>query len=249
MAEAESVLRASALTLGYGGPTVLENVDLEVRAGEFWFLVGPNGSGKTTLLRAILGLLAPLSGELWVHPGYAGGAGTAFVPQRSQFNDTLPTSVREFVLLGLAGLRPGRAAEAARLEHALEQVGLRGMERRDYRSLSGGQRQRALVARALVRQPRLLILDEPTTGLDWSATAALMRFLVRLRHEEALTLLFVTHDLHSALAHATHVALLHDRRVETGAPAELLTAERLRRSYGIPIDLAPSGLSLREDGA
>jgi ABC-type Mn2+/Zn2+ transport system ATPase subunit len=247
MGEAETVVRASALALGYGGPAVLEDVNLEVRAGEFWFVVGPNGSGKTTLLRAILGLLAPLSGELWVHPGYAGSAGTAFVPQRSQFNDTLPTSVREFVLLGLAGLRLGRAAEAGRLERALEQVGLRGMERRDYRSLSGGQRQRVLVARALVRQPRLLILDEPTTGLDWSATVTLMRFLAQLRREEGLTLLFVTHDLHSALAHATHVALLYDGRVDAGAPADLLTAERLERSYGIPIDLRASEFPFREE--
>jgi ABC-type Mn2+/Zn2+ transport system ATPase subunit len=227
--EAEVVVRASELSLGYGPSAVLHGVSFEVGAGEFWFLIGPNGSGKTTLLRGVLGLLRPQSGVLWVHPDLRNAA--AFVPQRSLWSESLPTTVREFVGLGLAGVRLGRADQAQRMQGALARVGLERLERADYRALSGGQRQRALLARALVRGPRLLVLDEPTSGLDLGAQATLMEFLERLHGEEGLTLLFVSHDIRLARAYGTHAGLICDGRLETGRPRELLTTAQLERAY------------------
>ena len=163
-----------------------------------------------------------------------------FVPQQCSTNPTLPTTVREFVRLGLVGIRaesgraggspcPGRSAI----------VGLGGMEGRDFWSLSGGQRQRALVARALIRRPRLLVADEPTSGLDLSVETALYESLAELNRTERLTVILVTHDLAVAARYGTHLALVHDGRVEAGTTHEILHPGRLAQAYGVPIEVSP----------
>jgi ABC-type Mn2+/Zn2+ transport system ATPase subunit len=225
------VLEACGLTLAYDGRAVLTDVDLTVHAGDVWFLLGPNGAGKSTLLRAVLGMLAPRAGTLRLHPTLAGRATTGFVPQRCELNPTLPTTVREFVVLGTVGLPGGD--ERARLGWALDHAGLAGMERRDYWSLSGGERQRALVARALVRRPRFLILDEPTNNLDPGAEEALLALLADLRRDEHVTLLIVTHDLRIAARYATHVALVADGTVLAGPRDVVLTQANLTRAFGV----------------
>jgi len=226
-------LKTSGLALGYGDRTVLAEVNLEVRTGEFWFFLGQNGGGKTTLLKAVLGLIAPRAGHLWLHPQLGSRAATGFVPQHCALNPTLPTTVREFVLLGLVGVRVSREGRADRLSWALEKMGLAGMAAHDYWSLSGGQRQRALVARALVRRPTLLVLDEPTSNLDLSAEDALLRLLVALNKEQQQTLLFVTHNVAIAARYATHVALLHSGKVLAGPRQSVLTPDNLTQIYGI----------------
>jgi ABC-type Mn2+/Zn2+ transport system ATPase subunit len=238
MDDSPTVLSVSSLSLGYGRHTVLSGVDLEVREGEIWFLVGPNGSGKTTLLRAMLGLLPPRSGSLHRDPERASRRNTGFVPQRCDLNPSLPTTLGEFVRLGAVGLHLSAGDLEDRLQTALGQVGLGGLSRADYWSLSGGQRQRALVARALVRRPRLLILDEPTNGLDLAAEEALLHFLVSLNRNEGVTLIFVTHDLRTAASHATHVALFGPERVEAGPRGIILTEENLSRAYGVAVEIA-----------
>jgi ABC-type Mn2+/Zn2+ transport system ATPase subunit len=210
------VLEARRLTLAYDGRAVLANVDLTVRRGEFWFVLGRNGSGKSTLLRAIVGTLPPRAGALVLHPELARRERMGYVPQRCDLSPALPTTVREFVLLGLVGSRARRGDERDRLEWALARAGLAGMARRDYWSLSGGERQRALLARALVRRPSFLVLDEPTTHLDPEAEAALSALLADLNREERLTLLVVTHDVDLAARHATHVALVEAGTVRAG---------------------------------
>jgi ABC-type Mn2+/Zn2+ transport system ATPase subunit len=225
------VIEARGLALAYDGRPVLADVDLAVRRGEFWFLVGPNGAGKSTLLRAIVGMLPARAGTLRLDPEHAGREHTGFVPQRCDLNPALPTTVREFVLLGTVGLA-ARRDEAARLDEALERSGLRGMAMRDYWSLSGGQRQRALLARALVRRPRLLLLDEPTNNLDPGAEEALLSLLARLNADEGLTLLVVTHDLRMAARHASHVALVAHGRVRAGTRETVLQPEALREAFG-----------------
>ena len=145
------IVKMIGLCLGYGQRTVLQQVSVQIRSGEFWFLLGPNGEGKTTFLRAILGMIRPQAGQLWIHPELGQREHIGFVPQRCDINPTLPTTVREFVLLGLVGIHTDRKDEALRLEWALDKVGLGRFEGKDYWSLSGGQRQRALVARALCR--------------------------------------------------------------------------------------------------
>lgn len=224
------------LTLAYGRRTVLEDVTLEVRRGEFWFFVGPNGSGKTTLLKAILGVLEPRAGELSLDPILAPRDRIGFVPQRCDLNPSLPTTVREFVLLGLVGLRVHRSDERERLAWALAKVGL-AMASRNYWALSGGQRQRALVARTLVRRPSLLILDEATTGLDVATTEEFLQTVTELNQADGLTILFVTHDLTLATRHATHVALFAGGRVTAGLGRDVLSRENLQRAYGVPVEV------------
>ena len=243
MEHTDPILRATALSVGYGPRVVLEDVTLEVRLGEFWVFLGPNGSGKTTLIRAILGALWPRAGQLWLHPDHARRERIGFVPQRCDINPTLPTSVREFVLLGLVGIRADNQDRVERLNWALDKVGLAGLEHKDYWSLSGGQRQRALVARALVRRPSMLILDEPTNGLDLSAEDAFLRSLATLNHEEAVTVLFVTHDIAIAARYATHLVLFHSGSVESGSREKMLNRAALERVYGVLVDAScdPSG--------
>lgn len=243
MEHAEVILKATGLTVGYARRTVLEHVTLECRKGEFWFFIGPNGSGKTTLIRAMLGIVRPQAGELWFHPDLARREGIGFVPQRCDLNPALPTTVREFVILGLVGIRLGAKETTERLEWALLKVGLEGMARRNYWSLSGGQRQRALVARALVRRPGLLILDEPTNGLDLSTEDSFLRLLADLNREEHLTLFFVTHNIAIAARYATHLALFRSGSVESGPCEHLLNRTVLERVYGVGVEVTrePSG--------
>lgn len=238
LADHEIIVRTAGLRLGYGQRTVLAQVDVQIHAGEFWFFIGPNGEGKTTLVRAILGMIRPQAGELWVHPELGQRERIGFVPQRCDINPTLPTTVREFVLLGLVGIHANRGDEAVRLGWALEKVGLGGLEGKDYWSLSGGQRQRALVARALVRRPSVLILDEPTNGLDLAAEDAVLRFLAELNRKERQTLLFVTHNLAIAARYATHIALFHAGGVVSGPRQEVLNRQTLERIYGVAVEIS-----------
>lgn len=238
MSDIAPLLRAAGLSAAYGRRTILRDVNLEIGRGEFWFFLGPNGQGKTTLLRCFLGMLRPRSGELWRNPSLEGHQGIGFVPQQCDLNPNLPTTVKEFVLLGLSGIRCARREQVERLAEALQKVGLEGKQDNDYWRLSGGQRQRALVARALVRRPNLLILDEPTSGLDLSAEESLLRFLCDLNQKEKLTILCVTHDLPLAARYGSHFALFHDGIVIAGSKEQVLHKENLDRAYGLPVGLA-----------
>jgi ABC-type Mn2+/Zn2+ transport system ATPase subunit len=238
----DAVIEARGLVLGYGGRAVLSDVSITIRPGEFWFLLGPNGAGKTTLLRALLGVLSPQAGELALHPDLAGRGRIGVVPQRCDLNPSLPTTVREFVLLGTVGARTPRREEQARLAWALEHAGLAGMERRSYWALSGGQRQRALVARALVRRPGLLILDEPTSNLDPAGEDAFLRLLGELRRTQALTLIFVTHDVEVAARYGTHLALVSAGRVRAGVARDLLAPDVLHDVFGVAMHIFPDPL-------
>lgn len=233
------LLRASGLRLGYGRHVVLDGCSLEVKRGELWCLLGSNGAGKTTFVRTVIGLLPPLGGSLWRNPQAATPAHIGFVPQRCELNRSLPTTIAEFVSLGMVGLATSRLAE--RLDWSLRCVDLGDMQQQSYWSLSGGQRQRALLARALIREPRILILDEPTTGLDPVAEANLLQRLDELRQERRLAILLVTHDLNLARRHATHVALFEGGKVAAGAAAEMLTGERLREVFGRDLEAAMVG--------
>jgi ABC-type Mn2+/Zn2+ transport system ATPase subunit len=231
----EAVVTAEGLALGYDGHPVLTGVDWTVRAGERWFLIGPNGGGKTTLLRAVLGLLSPRAGRIVLHPELACRERIGFVPQRCEFNHSLPITVREFVLLGTVGLGLRRAEAAAHLGWALAQASLDALARRSFWALSGGQRQRALVARALVRRPTLLVLDEPTNHLDPAQERALLELVVGLNAEDGVTMLFVTHDMALAARWATHVALVFEGRVVAGTAAEIFDRADLRTVLGVDV--------------
>jgi len=220
----EPLIEAHALTLAYDGRPVLRDAAFTVRSGEFWCVLGPNGSGKSTLLRALLGLERPMSGTLRLHPERARRDRIGFVPQRCDLTPTLPTTVREFVLLGTVGLSLSRADVPARLVWALERVGLEGGARRDYWTLSGGERQRALLARALVRRPTLLLLDEPTTYLDRDGERLMLEVLGELERDDGVTLVLVTHDERIARRYATHVAVLGEQTLTAGDRATMLAS-------------------------
>jgi ABC-type Mn2+/Zn2+ transport system ATPase subunit len=237
--EQDTVISVRGLALGYRRRTVLTGVDLAVRSGEFWFLLGPNGTGKTTLLRTLLGLVPPLRGELELSPELARRDRLGFVPQRCELNPALSTRVREFVSLGFVGTRIPAAQRRENLRWALLHSGLEGLERADYWSLSGGQRQRALVARALVRRPGVILLDEPVGGLDVASEEVLLRELSHLNRDHRVTILFVTHRLAIAARYGTHVALFHAGTVAAGPREAVLRREAIERVFGLSVELQP----------
>ncbi|MEO6025922.1 MAG: metal ABC transporter ATP-binding protein [Candidatus Binatia bacterium] len=249
MTNGDVLIRARDLALGYGPDPVVRGVHLEIRAGEYWFLVGLNGTGKTTFVRSLFDLVPPAGGTLWIDPERAGRERVGFVPQRCALNPSLPTTVRELVVLGLVGLTLSTAERKDRLATALAEVGLGGREHHDYWSLSGGQRQRVLLARALVRRPNVLVLDEPETGLDPAAEERLLDLLAQINRERGVTLLSVSHDLENVRRYASHVALFRDGTIHAGPVAEVLTHANLERTYGVPFgESSPSGGSAKPFG-
>lgn len=220
------------LKLGYGSKTILANVNLEVRAGDWWFIAGANGSGKTTLMNSLLGLVEPLGGELFRPGGRRAAEMIGFVPQRCEFNNTLPVTVDEFVLLGLTGMRVSRGEERERLLRALALVGLTGKGDERYWTLSGGQRQRALLARALIRRPPVLFLDEPTNELDVRARRNFLRLLERIHQDEGVTILLVTHQIELVEEYGTHAIIISDGAVMAGEKKKVFTKENLGRLFG-----------------
>jgi zinc transport system ATP-binding protein len=218
----DALIAARDLALGYDGEAVVRDVTLTLKAGEYWCLIGPNGCGKSTLLRGLLGLLPPRAGALDVAPRLRDHARIGYVPQRGELNSALPTTVRELVELGLVGSHVPRRERSGAVRAALAEVGLAELATRSLWSLSGGQRQRALLARALVRRPELLLLDEPTEGLDVATQQALLATLDSLHRSVRLSLVVVTHRLEIARERADHVALFANGRVLAGPRDEVL---------------------------
>ena len=198
------------LRLGYGSNAMHPCPDFTVGAGDYLSIVGPNGTGKTTLLKCVAGLLKPLGGTLALAPGLSDG-GIGYLPQQGPYQRDFPASVREVVQSGcqaLRGLRPFYTrAERRRAAEAMERLDISALAKRCYRELSGGQRQRVLLTRAMCGDCRLLLLDDPTTGLDRDATADFYR-LLREINAGGMTIATVTHDHSAALASATHVLTL-----------------------------------------
>jgi zinc transport system ATP-binding protein len=222
-------LRFAGVEFGYShGPPVLRDVDLDVRAGEFLAIAGPNGGGKTTLLRLALGLERPAHGrvELFGEPAdrFHDRARLGYLAQRAQLGVQAPATVREVVAAGRSVLKPfGRLGPADReaIDRAIERVGLTAHAGRPLTRLSGGQQQRAFIAKALVADPKLLALDEPTSGVDVEAQDALAELLAQLHRELGVTILYVSHEF-GAIEHvAERLVLVRERIVFDGPPAAL----------------------------
>ncbi|MBJ3763492.1 metal ABC transporter ATP-binding protein [Maribius pontilimi] len=204
-----------------GARQVLDHVSLELRRGEIVTVVGPNGSGKTTLMRTILGALAPVSGRVTRHPDLRIG----YVPQRLSIDATLPMNVARFLSL------PRRQSPQT-VAAALADADLSGMQDRPVATLSGGQLQRLLLARALLDAPDLLILDEPTTGLDQPGAAAFYRRIEAIRDTRGCAVLMVSHDLHVVMAASDRVICLNGHICCHGAPETVASAPEYRALFG-----------------
>jgi ABC-type Mn2+/Zn2+ transport system ATPase subunit len=226
---ASAAVEISNLTVAYGGTLALDSVTLTLPAGAIIGLIGPNGAGKTTLLRAILGTVKPAAGTV------TASGRVAYMPQLGTAAWAFPLNVTDVALQGSyrrAGwLRRPSSTERGRADAALAAVGMREQARRQIGELSGGQRQRVLLARALVQEGDLLLLDEPLSGADAATEASFIERL-RLLRDDGRTVLISSHDLGWASAHCDLVCLLSRRVIAFGPPAEALDAARLAEAYG-----------------
>jgi len=207
---------------------VLSDVDLRVEEGEFVAIAGPNGGGKTTLLRLALGLERPERGRvlLFGEPArtFHDRARIGYLAQRTRIGVHAPVTVRELVEAGRTPLRPlgrVRAEDREAVAEAIERVGLTQLARRPLTRLSGGQQQRAFIAKALAARPKLLVLDEPTTGVDVEAQEALAALLDRLHNELGVTILYVSHEFGAVEHFVQRLILVRERIVFDGPPSEL----------------------------
>lgn len=215
------------LSLGYEGQSVLNHLNLHIRAGDYLCVLGDNGAGKSTLLRGLLGLLPPLAGSIERAAELKRGA-VGYLPQQTRAQRDFPATVEEVVLSGCLNQKGRRffysAAQRSQALMNLGKLGVLELRGKSYRDLSGGQQQRVLLARALCAASRLLILDEPVTGLDPAAAQDLYKTLTYLNKKEGMAVVMVTHDLRPALRDAGTV--LHIGRGGTflGTPAEYLAS-------------------------
>ena len=214
----ECVIDIRALDFSFRGQPVLEKISLTVNAGTTLGIVGPNGGGKTTLIRLLVGLLKPTAGTIRIGgmlpvEAVRRGDVVGYVPQNAQTTGSIPLTVRELVRLGLAGktgmFRPDRKEDVAFADAVLDRVGLTDLADERVASLSGGQLQRLYIARALAPKPRVLLLDEPTTGIDPASQQRFTELLGELKHDFGLTIVFVSHDLRAVSAISDRIACLN----------------------------------------
>jgi ABC-type Mn2+/Zn2+ transport system ATPase subunit len=223
----EPIITFNGLAIGYDGRAVLSGISLAIARGSFTAILGTNGSGKSTLLKTLLGLQPVIAGKIQI----AAPAVFGYVPQATQFDPLFPLTGFDVALMGVYGrVRPARFSSRAEREfvhdclHATAADDFAGQK---FSKLSGGQKQRVLIARALATKPDVLVLDEPTAGVDAAATHALLEFISQIHAKRKLTILLVTHDLPLVRKHAQQVVWLHQGKVLRGATAELLNRERM----------------------
>jgi ABC-type Mn2+/Zn2+ transport system ATPase subunit len=220
------------LTCGYGHGVVLDHVEFAVNPGEFVGIVGPSGSGKTTLLKAILGSVRPVHGTVNRSTNKVG-----YVPQVESVDWNFPVTVLEVITMTKARWWPRITThERDRANDVLERLGLGGLADRHIRELSGGQQQRVFVARALFHEPDLLVLDEPTSGVDVNTRHEVLHLLADL-HEQGTSIVLTTHDLNGLATHLPRLVCLNRRIIADGHPSEVITSSILEATFGAPMEV------------
>jgi manganese/zinc/iron transport system ATP- binding protein len=236
-AETKTAVRVEDLTVAYGDTPVLWDVDMEVPPGVLMAVIGPNGAGKTTLIKAIMGIVQPVAGyvSIFGKPYLSQRRLVGYVPQRNSVDWDFPTSVLDVVMMGRYGMlgwlrRPGRAERKAAIE-ALAKVGMTDLANRQISQLSGGQQQRVFLARALVQDARVYLMDEPFQGVDATTERAIVTILKEMR-SEGKTVVVVHHDLQTVPEYFDWVTLLNVRCVASGPVKEAFIDRNLRLTYG-----------------
>lgn len=253
----QPIIRFDHASFGFPGVIALKDLTLTIGAGEFIGVIGPNGSGKTTLCKAVLGLMAPFEGHLHIfdcaceelrchHKAKIG-----YLPQKGVVDRNFPITVLETVMMGRYGAmglfrRPGKADRKIAME-ALAHVGMERHNGTALGQLSGGQQQRVFIARALAQQPQVLLLDEPTTGLDITTQHNVIELVEHLHQELGLTVVLVTHDINMIRTRVDRLVLLKTRLYAAGLPAEVLKADILRDVYGKDLVITDKDLIIVED--
>ena len=196
------------LAIGYEGKTVVQNINLSVKKGDYLCVIGENGAGKSTFMKTLLGLLSPVSGKIEFHDGLKKNE-IGYLPQQTEVQKDFPASVREIVLSGCqnrCGLRPFYNREEKEYAYQMmEKMQIIHLEKRCYRELSGGQQQRVLLARALCATRKILLLDEPTAGLDPKVTKEMYQLIYELNQRDKLTIVMISHDLRASLTYSSHI--------------------------------------------
>ncbi|MFA6035058.1 MAG: metal ABC transporter ATP-binding protein [Myxococcota bacterium] len=246
------LVKLENVEIGYGR-ALMRPLSLSIGKGEWWGVVGPNGAGKTTLVRTMLGLVPAVSGKV-EYP--SGRPRFGYVPQRHSLNPAFPLTVFDVVLMGrYPGLKTGRAPDNKDRDLAMKAVaraGLQDQTFQKYSALSGGQQQRALMARALTADPDLLVLDEPTAGMDLSGEADILQFLSELHAVDGLTIIMIGHYLETVARVVNHLCLINKDtgQFEAGASCDLVQPDKLSALYGrlITVSGACGGLSIAVGG-
>lgn len=236
------IIRFSGATFAYDNRAILEDISMDISEGEFVGVIGPNGSGKTSLLKAILGLMHPSKGSLQIFDCACHElrchhrARIGYLPQKEFVDSSFPILTEEVVTMGRYGAiglfkRP-RKEDREIVFESLAVVGMGQASKTPFGALSGGQQQRVLIARALAQRPQVLLLDEPTTGIDTPTQHSLIELIRKLHKEHRLTILFVTHDINIISPHVDSLVLLSNRLYGKGPPETILTQENLTEVYG-----------------
>ncbi|MCW8916003.1 MAG: zinc ABC transporter ATP-binding protein ZnuC [Magnetovibrio sp.] len=212
MADDNQLITAQGVEVAFGDNVVLSGANVNVRKGEIVTLIGPNGAGKTTLVRVMLGLMKPTTGTVWRKPGLRVG----YMPQRLSIDPALPITVKRFLRLGV----PEKVTTNACMQ-VLEETGAIDILNNPMQSISGGELQRVLLARALLRQPELLVLDEPVQGVDITGQADLYRLIQSIRQNRQVGVVMVSHDLHVVMAQTDHVVCLNQHVCCAGHPSQV----------------------------
>ena len=225
----EALITLDNLSIGYNGQPVLSGISVSIARASFTAILGANGSGKSTLLKTLLGLLPPIAGRIDTAASTGAPLVFGYVPQSNQFDPIYLLTGFDVALMGTYGrVRPGRfipSSERAFTRECLRVVGAEEFAHQRFAKLSGGQKQRVLIARALATRPDVLVLDEPTAGVDTAATRAVLEFISQIRQEKQITVLLATHDFAVVRHHAQQVLWFHQGKMHHGTADELLNLE------------------------
>lgn len=234
--EKKPLIELKNCTLGYGSKTVLQNIDCTIFENDFIGLVGPNGSGKTTFLRSVLGILKPLSGTCSRN---SDKLDFGYVPQKEHLDTIFPFTALEVVLMGtyknIGMFANPKRHDREWARECLKHVGIEHLEKVLFKNLSGGQKQRTLIARALATRPNILILDEPTNGMDLISQKSILDLIAELHVKDSLTIIMVSHLLNEVANYVEKIVLVENNAFQVGSVDQILSGANLSKLYNIPV--------------